>query len=231
MSGTGIPYFIGNDNLLTTLFMLSTLGVAYIIVLNGGSILQRLKNIFYYTGNSKPYNSQTHINRFSNIILDAQAILFLSIVAYARMQYTGTEIIPEKMHLLWLLYFAAFMLFFVLKRIVYATVNSILFSKKQEREWKELYLFTIRVFGCLLFPLITAQLVIPEIKEGFYIAHISTSGILCLLMLIKGGRRIIFPQNKGFLDIFLYLCTLEILPIMVLFKATGNLNTFLTINF
>lgn len=231
MSGTEIPYFIGNDNLLTTLFMLSTLGVAYIAVLNGGSILQRLKNIFYYTGNSKPYNSQTHINRFSNIILDAQAILFLSIVAYARMQYTGTEISTEKMHLTWLLYFVSFLLFFLLKRIVYATVNSILFSKKQGHEWKELYLFTIRIFGCLLFPLITAQLIIPEIKASFYMAYISIAGILCLLMLIKGGRRIIFPQNRGFLDIFLYLCTLEILPIMVLFKATGNLNTFLTVNF
>ena len=89
MSGTGIPYFIGNDNLLTTLFMLTTLGAAYIMVLNGGNILQRLKNIFYYTGNSKPYNNQTHINRFSNIILDGQAILFLSVAAFTRTQYNA----------------------------------------------------------------------------------------------------------------------------------------------
>ncbi len=227
MSGTEIPYFIGNDSLLTTLFILNTLGVAYIIVLNGGSIFQRLKNIFYYTGNSKPYNSQTHINRFSNIILDSQAVLFLSVVAFKRMQYMGTHI--ENIYLQWGLFFAVFLLFFLLKRVVYAIVNSILFSKKQESEWEELYLFTIRIFGCLLFPLISILLVIPDVEKGLFIGYITAAGLLCLLMLIKGCKRIIFPQNRGFLDIILYLCTLEILPVLVLFKATENLNIFLTI--
>lgn len=230
MSGTGIPYFIGNDNLLTTLFMLTTLGAAYIMVLNGGNILQRLKNIFYYTGNSKPYNNQTHINRFSNIILDGQAILFLSVAAFTRTQYNA-ETNTGHTHIQWLFYFIAFFLFFMFKRAVYAAINNILFSKKQETEWKELYLFTIRVSGCLLFPMVAAQLVIPHIRQGIFTAYLAVVGFLCLLMLIKGCKRIIFPQNRGYLDIILYLCTLEILPIFVIFKATEKLNTFITINF
>ena len=38
-------------------------------------------------------------------------------------------------------------------------------------------------------------------------------------------------QKNGFLDIILYLCTLEILPIAVFLKAINELNEFLTINF
>ncbi len=231
MSGTEIPYFIGNDTLPLTLFILNTLGVMYIMVLNGSNIFQRLKNIFYYTGNSKPYNSQTHINRFSNIILDAQVILFLSVIAFKRIQYNGADAIANKAYMQWLIFFAVFLLFFLLKRIVYAVVNNILFSQKQESEWKELYLFTTRIFGCLLFPLISALLVVPDISKCYFIGYITIAGFLCLLMLIKGCKRIIFPQNRGFLDIILYLCTLEILPILVLFKATENLNIFLTIKF
>jgi hypothetical protein len=117
------------------------------------------------------------------------------------------------------------------KRAVYAAINNILFSKKQETEWKELYLFTIRVSGCLLFPMVAAQLVIPHIRQGIFTAYLAVVGFLCLLMLIKGCKRIIFPQNRGYLDIILYLCTLEILPIFVIFKATEKLNTFITINF
>jgi hypothetical protein len=50
-------------------------------------------------------------------------------------------------------------------------------------------------------------------------------------MLISRCKKIIFNQKVGFVDIILYLCTLEILPTAALIKAVKELNIFLTINF
>ena len=83
MIGEPIPYFLGNDNLLLLLFITNILGIAYVFILNGNSILQRIKSLFYYSRNSKPYNSQTHINRFCNFILYSQTVLLLSIITFS----------------------------------------------------------------------------------------------------------------------------------------------------
>ena len=49
MTGTAIPYFFGNDNLLLAMFLLNSLGISYVFILNGESIFQRIKSLFYYS--------------------------------------------------------------------------------------------------------------------------------------------------------------------------------------
>ena len=230
MTGSEIPYFFGNDNLLVSLFLLAALGIAYVFVLNGGSIMQRLKNLFYHTGNSKPYNSQTHINRFCNIILYAQAVIFTSIIAFAATMHGKDAAHIDSPHIYSCAYIAAATLFIIVKHIIYTAVNRILFSNQQAKEWDELYFFTIQIFGLLQLPLVTATLTTPHIPRSIYIGYIATTAFICLIMLITGCKKIIFRQNDRFIDIILYLCTLEILPIAVSVKAIHELNILITIN-
>ena len=231
MTGAPIPYNFGNDNLLQTLFLFSILGIAYVFVLNGGSILQRIKSLFYYSRNSKPYNNQTHINRVCNLILYAQCVFALSVLAFTQARYDCGALFLKKSHI----FIGAYALFFALvilfKRLTYDIVNHILFTPHQKREWRNSYFFTMQLSGFILFPLVLAILIMPHVPHRVYTVYLAVTAIICLLMLISRCKKLIFMQKNGFLDIILYLCALEILPTAVILKAINELNEFLTINF
>lgn len=230
MTGTPIPYSFGSDNLLLALFLMNLLGISYVFILNGESIFQRIKSLFYYSRNSKPYNNQTHINRFCNIILYSQVILFCSVLAFAQLKYNHNIAETNKSYILWGVYILFFTLCIFAKRLIYDIVNTILFTTQQKREWRISYFFTMQLSGFLLFPLILAIIIVPHVPHSFYSIYITATALICLLMLISRCKKLIFMQKNGFLDIILYLCTLEILPIAVLVKAINELNEFLTIN-
>lgn len=231
MTSVPVPYFFGNDNVVLSFFLLNLLGIAYVFVLNGNGILQRLKNMFYYTSNSKPYNNQTHINRLCNCILYMQFVLFLSVLSFAKLQYDYGLLYIERSYLFFVVYAIFFLSFFGVKRMVYSIVNHVLFTSRQEKEWHDSYFFTIQLAGFLLFPLVSFVLFVPQLSYTIYFSYITITVLICLLMLIRCGKRIIFFQRYGFVEIILYLCTLEILPMAVLVKAIHELNEFLMIKF
>lgn len=231
MTGTPIPYFFGNDNLLLAMFLLNSLGISYVFILNGDNIFQRIKSLFYYNPNSKPYNNQTHINRFCNIILYLQVILFYSVLAFAQLKYNNGVTSANNTYIFWGIYMTLFTIGIFAKRIIYDIVNAILFTPQQKREWRNSYFFTMQLSGFILFPLILAILIVPHISHSTYSIYLTTTALICLLMLISQCKKLIFMQKRDFLHIILYLCTLEILPIAVLIKAINELNDFLTINF
>ena len=231
MTGEPIPYFFGNDNLLLTLFIVNILGIAYVYILNGNSILQRIKSLFYYSRNSKPYNNQTHINRFCNFILYSQTVLLLSIISFAYARYACDEFYPREPHIFLGGYLAFYATIILVKRLIYDIVNLTLFTQQQKRDWRNSYFFTLQLMGFMLLPLATTLLAIPHIPRTLCDIYLATTATICLLMLIKRCKKIIFNQKAGFIDIILYLCALEILPTAVLIKAVKELNNFLTINF
>lgn len=90
------------------------------------------------------------------------------------------------------------------------------------------YLFNVFVFsqtiGIVLFPLVVCLQFTKYPNEWFlYPALIITAGFYALRM-FRGFIISVAEQNVGILYIFLYLCALEILPLLVLIK-------FLLVNF
>ena len=171
MTGTPIPYFFGNDNLLLALFLMNLLGISYVFILNGDSILQRIKSLFYYSRNSKPYNNQTHINRFCNAILYLQVVLFYSVMAFAQMKYSHGVVSTGSCYI-WVVYMLLFAIAILAKRLIYDVVNTILFTSQQKREWRISYFFTMQLSGFLLLPLVLAMLIIPHVPHNVYVAYL-----------------------------------------------------------
>ena len=110
------------------------------------------------------------------------------------------------------------------------------FSWTIENMYLNVYLYntvsqnTVYIATMVALSAVTATLTTPHIPRSIYIGYIATTAFICLIMLITGCKKIIFRQNDRFLDIILYLCTLEILPIAVSVKAIHELNILITIN-
>lgn len=229
MNSTPAPYNMANDDIIMLMLIMNMIGISYVFVMNGASILERIKCIFYYESKSTPFNDRTHITKICNALLYAQAIFYTAILVIHHLQKSSRiqadeNILPTMCALC--AFFAATLL---IKRIAYDTVNNILFGKHEAQEWRDLYFFTIKLLGFFLAPVAIAILFIPGASFTFVKFYLLILFIAHSFTLLSGLKKIIFVQRHNYLDIFLYLCALEFLPTAVVWKLVLQLNEFITI--
>ncbi len=228
MTEATAPYNILNDNIIMSLFIMNIIGISYVFLMNGASILERIKCIFYYENKSTPFNDRTHITKVCNFILYAQTTFYSAIITGSYIRECGH--LDAKGHeTLFLGAYALFVAAFVLfKRIAFDMANYILFSKKEAEEWRDLFLFTIKVIGFALTPAVIAILFIPGIDFKYVGFYTFLTLLVHIYTITSSLIRIIFNKKRNYLDIFLYLCALEFLPLALGWKLVLQLNEFIT---
>jgi hypothetical protein len=228
MTSTPVPYNITNDNVIMLLFIVNIIGMAYVLMMNGTSIMERAKGIFYYQRNSTPFNDRTHITKICNALMYAQTIFYLTIITLAELQKGGLMLSGNA-----LIYTGAFAIFFILvllaKKWTYDLVNNILYTKKEAYEFSEKYLFTIKLLGFALAPPAIALLFVPGINTYYVHFYLILTVIAYIYAITNGLFRIISTKKGNYLEIFLYLCALEFLPIAMVWKSVLQLSEFITI--
>ena len=223
------PYNIINDNTIMLLFILNIVSMAYVFIMNGTSIIERLKYMFYYGSKQAPFNNRTHITGLSNAFLYAQTIFYLTIITieFLKRDSLATYKNGATLHLIVFSLFYTVVLLF--KYSSYYIVNSILFTRSIVKEWQYIYFFTIKLLGFALTPAIIAILFTPSISFNHIKLYLLFVLFAYLCMTIINMIKIIFIQKLNILDIFLYLCTLEFLPTLFVWKFILQLNDFTTI--
>lgn len=231
MSGTPIPYSIGQDNLILSLFIASLLGGAYVLLRDGASIVERLKKMFYYKGQAVPYNSRAGISTAGNNILYLLLILYSTIIIFGYLQQSGKLQSIESSYIPFAVFAAISTLFVAAKGVIYEFINDVLFSREQAREWRESYFFTLQLLSFALLPLVATVILVPSLNNIIFNAYIIIIGIIYLIMLFIRCFNIIFNEKSYFLDIFLYLCAIELLPLCLMWQVIHQTYLFLIIKF
>ena len=226
MTGIPVPYNFTHDNTIMLLFMINIIGVAYVVTMNGANIIERTKCIFYYENKVTPYSDRTHVTRICNFMMYFQSTFYatITIAGILRKYSIATE--GGSMLTPMLVIAAALVVFFALKGVVFYIVNNTLFSKSTSDEWNSFYFFTIKLIGFILTPAAITVLFFPSISlkcvEFFSILTI----IIYLYTTISGLSRIIFTKKRTYLNLFLYLCALDFLPIAIMWKTILQLDDF-----
>lgn len=112
---------------------------------------------------------------------------------------------------------------YLLKYTVYKILGIIFNQESLHSE----YIFNVflvgRVYGIALIPIIVSIAFLPEnLKSGFIYFGIFLLSILLIIRTIRGVQ-ICLNVNFSILYTFLYLCILEILPILVLYRIISKL--------
>ena len=223
------PYCMTNDDAVMMIFVMNIIGIAYALLMNGSGIVERLKCMFYYESKSTPYNSRTHIARICNILMYVQTLYYSAIIASEYILKSTSHLAVDTVMPLMGTLIILFTMVLLFKRLSYDAVNAILFDRHTVSEWRSFYFFTIKLLGFALTPAIIAILFIPGIS--FTIVKIYLLIVLATYVytILNGLFKIIFAQRRNFLDIFLYLCALEFLPLGIVWKSVLQLSEFLTI--
>ena len=229
MTQATAPYCMTNDNAIMMMFVMNIIGISYVFLMNGAGIIERLKCIFYYESKSTPFNNRTHITRICNILLYIQTLFYSTIIASkfileTELFHCETSILP-----LTGTFAILFILVLLFKLISYDAVNAILFDRQKIGEWREFYFFTIKLLGFAFTPAVIAILFVPEISFVFVKIYLLILLLAYVYTVLNGLNKIIFAKRHNYLDIFLYLCALEFLPMGIVWKSILQVSEFLII--
>lgn len=119
-------------------------------------------------------------------------------------------------------------LFIILKQLLYHFVHIVFFEPWQNRQWRSQYAFLFTVESYLLFPVMLCLVyVLPNPLWAFYAGAtvLLTAKILLLLKCFSTffGKIYCIPQ------LFAYLCALEIVPLLLLWRFFSIIIHSLTI--
>ena len=229
MTDTLAPYSMTNDNIVLSLLIFNLVGISYVLLMNGASIFERTKCIFYYENKSNPYNDRTNITKICNMMMDFQTIFYATVITAGMVDAHSFNITRENSAMTLGAIAIIFTGFLLIKRVLYSIVNNILFSKSISEEWNSSYFFATKLWGFTLAPAALAILFVPAVPLKYVEYYSILTLILYLYTIISGVYKIIFEKKCIYVDIFLYLCALEFLPIAMVWKTILQLSDFITI--
>jgi hypothetical protein len=120
--------------------------------------------------------------------------------------------------MLYLFCFGAVLAYFLLKKLAYFLLGSVFEGTNETSE----YLFNMdnynRVTGIFLFPIITLVTFYP--REDPTLPMFLGGGIVLIfyILLLQRGIAILLKKQFSIFYLFLYLCSLEFLPLLLIYK-------------
>ena len=171
-----------------------------------------------YPAASRLFREQNISLRQGALILEIFFLLTMGLFAFQIVKYSGARL-PVSGFLLYLACFAAVLLFFRLKEFLYRFLGFINETLPETGE----YLFTMRnynkVTGILLLPVVCLTAWAPVSNPSVFLLAGLVIIALLYLKTLQRGIKILLKKQFSVFYLFLYLCTLEFLPLLLFLKA------------
>ncbi|WP_455536286.1 DUF4271 domain-containing protein [Prevotella koreensis] len=231
VAGDPVPYNMRGDTLITTLLLASFILGIIAFSHSRDFIFRQAKNFFRVrSGNTTTENETISELRFQFFLVFVTCLQF-SLLAFFYVEETVREPLILKSHYtLIAIFLALFSGYFLLKAAVYSFVNRVFFDRTSNRVWLKSQLFVTSVGGVLLFP--TVVLLI-YFNLPLQTVLIYTAALLILIKILSFYKCYVtfFRHNGPKLQIFLYFCTLEIVPLLTLGGGMMMIVNSLKINY
>lgn len=219
VAGDPVPYTLGNDDLITGLLIVCFLLMSFALSRTSGFITRQVKDFFYtQTGDHSITETGTEIRLQLIFLVIASLVLSLIYYSYTITYVSDTFSLVSEYALLGI-FFAILLAYFSIKFLLYTMVNNLFFGPTENKKFLTSYLFIYSLETVLLFPatLVLAYFHFETQNVLFYCAAMV---FLAKILTFYKAYVIFFRQNRFFLQIILYFCALEMVP---LFMILGGL--------
>lgn len=213
--GKPIPSFSGNEGwvFIALLFFLFLLLIS--IQKSSGAFFGNIKALFKRKDTIMS-RSVSVVNLFEYKVYFT--FFILGVISLFVQEYFFVSI--QGFHLLsFIKIFGITSAFYIVKILLIEFIGNVFFNKRLVKTFKESYFSLVCLFSCLLFPLLILK---TYCECGLTIQYDYIAGFLLLffyILLFTKVFLIFFTKILDVFYIFLYLCTLEILPLFMLFRV------------
>ena len=229
--GDPVPYSVHNDNIITSLLLAC---FVFSIIAFGNAhrfIIRQAKRFFYLPYENTMDDPETAVELRFQVSLVFISCLLVSLLFYSyTLQNISDTFVLRSQYTLIAIYLGIAIAYLLLKTCLYTCVNLVFFDSKKNQQWIKSLLFIISVEGVLLFPAVLLGVYYElEIKTvTFYVILVL---IFVKLLTIYKCHAIFFRGNAISLQIILYFCTLEIIPMLAFWGVLVMTANNLIINF
>lgn len=230
VSGIPVPYTVKADDMLTSL-LIGCFIIALLAFSKSRRFIARQVKSFVHEPSALVTEVTETTNEFRfQFFLVLQTCLLSSVLSFLYTRDTVGDVfmLPSLYHLM-LIFFAVYVGYFVLKELIYGAVNGIFFGKSVTSRWFRMHIFVVSAEGVALFPLVMFQAYfdLPLQNAVIYVGLVI---ILVRILLAYKAYVMIFKQKSLVLQIILYLCALELMPLLTLWGVLVMIVDCLKIN-
>jgi hypothetical protein len=193
-------------------------------------IVRQLKD-FFFLPHADEAMTETSGELQLQLFLVMQTCLLLAICLffYATRVVADTYVLDSDLQLIGL-FFSMTIGYFLLRSGLYSVVNSVFFDSKRNLQWQHTLLFIASAEGVLLLPAVLLQVYFDISLENVTYYYVFVLLLAKILTFYKCWS-IFFRQNVFSLQIILYFCALEIVPLLPFAGGLWTVTNILKINF
>ena len=231
VAGDPMPYKVRTDDTITALllgcFMLALVAFSKsrrFIYLQG-------KRLLHEPGQFTTELTETTGEVRFQFFLTLQTCLLFAVITFIYVQQcvADTFILQSQYQLIWI-FFGCFAVYFCLRMLLNWGVNNVFFGRKRSIRWLKLLLFVTSAEGTALFPLVMLMSYF-DLSIQNAVIYVSIVVLLVKLLLFYKCYVAFFRQRGYILQIILYFCALEIVPLLALWGSAALIVDYLKINF
>ena len=206
-------YTVQGDNTMTLILLCCFVMLVVALKRSWNFIVRQAKSFFVDSSTHEGISETSGEMRFQFFLLLINSLLLaIGTFLFISEDKTAAYVLDNDMLLVGIL-LVMFTAYFIVKLVTYKCVNLVFFGEKKSLQWTRAFLFLTGVEGVLLFPLVLLQVYFNLSFQKVLICFVSLLFLNKILTFYKGWN-IFFKENGGFLQTFLYFCTLEIAPLL-----------------
>lgn len=231
IAGDPVPYTIQGDDTLTAL-LIGCFIVAMLAFANTRRfVMIQAKQFFRGSKNMSADYSETSAEvRSQSFFVLLTCLLFAVISFIYTLENVADTFILSSQYQLVAIFFGIYVAYFGLRLLVYWAVNTVFFGSRKSVKWLKSLLFATSMEGVALFPLVllVSYFDLSMQKAIIYVVFVI---VLVKMSLLYKSFMVFFKHKAFFLQIILYFCALEIMPLLALWGVLVNVVDYLKINF
>lgn len=231
IAGDPIPYLVRNDNIFTGFLLLCFILATVSFTRTRAFVVRQLKSLVYlnHHGDADVYETGSELWFQFFLLLMSAILMAISIYFYVNAFVAQTFIVDNEYVLIGI--FALTVLaYFLVKGLVYSLVNHVFFNGKKNRQFLSTMLFVTSIEGVAMYPIVLLQVYFEfPVQAALYCLVFIL--IICKIVTFYKCWAIFFRQNAVFLQIFLYFCALEIVPMLTLWGSLVQIVNQVKVNY
>ena len=231
VAGDPVPYNIHNDSIITSIL----LGFFILMVIAYANthefVTRQLKKFFYVPSEGTMEITETGTELRIQLFMVLLSCVLLSLLYYFYViHFVGDTFILNSQYLLIAIYLVMMVSYFMAKWWLYTLVNVVFFGSKKNRHWLKTILFISSMEGAVFLPAVLLQAYFDMTEKNVVIYFIIVLIFVKILTFFKCYVAF-FRRNVVKLQIILYFCALEMVPLLAFWGALDYVTDSLKINF
>ena len=175
------------------------------------------QSLFNYSTSFRMFREKNYSALHAAFRLEVYFYITLSVFLFQAVNYFHIHFRYSNF-ILYLFCFGAVLAYFLIKKMVYFLFGSVFEGTNETRE----YIFNMdnynRAAGIFLFPIITLIAFFPKQDPAFPIFLGGLTVLAFYILLLQRGIAILLKKQFSIFYLFLYLCSLEFLPLLLIYK-------------